>query len=103
MKIKNLEALSIRPTGINCFFCGRGLVAVTKSSLYRKRAPDNLFTQDHIIPKSKTQDTGRPAKVPACHSCNNEKGCLTGEEYRAVLAYRAGAIQVNFKFAGEKL
>ena len=28
--------------------------------------------------------------VPACNQCNMEKGCLTGEEFMAVLAFRAG-------------
>jgi hypothetical protein len=89
---------------LECFFCGRSLVQLSKLALHGKRAPDNLYTEDHLTPKSRADySKTHPVKVPACHSCNNEKGCLTGDEYRAVLAYRAGVITVNFKFAGEKL
>jgi hypothetical protein len=40
--------------------------------------------------------------VPSCMFCNWEKGHLTIEEYRVVLAFRYGYISgVGFKFAGE--
>jgi hypothetical protein len=41
--------------------------------------------------------------VDACRKCNTEKGCLTIEEFRVVMAFRQGKLTANgFKFPGEE-
>lgn len=81
-----------------CFYCdgplfnARGLGAKLGS-----KAPQNPRhpgrTWDHRVPH---------VKVPACEPCNVDKGSLTVDEYRVVLAFRYGYIRdVQHMFPGE--
>lgn len=83
-----------------CHYCG---CEVFKGSTQRAhRRP--LLTRDHIIPKSRAKGSSNYETVPACTFCNTEKGSLTIEEYRVVLAFRYGYISgVELQFPGEQL
>ena len=73
-----------------CFYCG--------DSLNGKN-----FTRDHVKPKCKGGKGNKRNKVDCCNTCNNEKGCLDLEEFRAAIAYRKGLLpEITFKFWGEK-
>jgi hypothetical protein len=72
--------------GMNCFYCGE--------------ADGN--TKDHAIPKSRHPGFQLgPNIVPACLPCNNDKGSLTVDEYRAVIAFRNGVSMEQLRFPGE--
>jgi len=74
----------------HCFYCGK--------ALSRRRA-----TKDHVIPLSKGGGNSQKNIVDACRKCNSEKGCLTIEEFRVVMAYRQGLVRLpkSFRFPGE--
>jgi 5-methylcytosine-specific restriction endonuclease McrA len=74
----------------HCFYCGK--------ALSRRRA-----TKDHVIPRSKGGSNAQKNIVDACRKCNSEKGCLTIEEFRVVMAFRKGHLKApkTFKFPGE--
>ena len=76
----------------HCFYCGR--------ALSRRRA-----TKDHVIPRSKGGSDAQKNIVHACRECNKEKGCLTAEEFRVVMAFRLGFLKIPqaFKFPGEQV
>lgn len=61
------------PSG--CYYCGCPM------DDYNPKSP-RARTLDHKQPKSRG-GKGRPNKVPACRSCNGEKGNMTVAEYRA--------------------
>jgi len=74
----------------HCFYCGK--------ALSRRRA-----TKDHVIPRSKGGNDSKQNVVSACHACNQDKGCLTVQEFKMVMALRKGVIKPpkGFKFPGE--
>jgi 5-methylcytosine-specific restriction endonuclease McrA len=76
----------------HCFYCGK--------ALSRRRA-----TKDHVIPRSKGGSNTQKNIVDACRKCNSEKGCLSIEEFRVVMAFRKGALKPPraFRFPGEML
>lgn len=83
-----------------CHYCG---CEVFKGSRQNSRKRP-LLTRDHIIPKSRTKGSSNYETVPACVACNSEKGGLTIDEYRVVLAFRYGYISgVDYTFPGEEL
>lgn len=59
-----------------CYYCGHKLSRKNK-------------TIDHVIPLSKGGSDKTRNKVLACRTCNEEKGCLMPNEFRAILAFRA--------------
>lgn len=59
-----------------CWYCGEGM------------NPFQDFTIDHIVPLSRGGTNAVVNLVPACRSCNAQKGSKTIEEYRAALARR---------------
>lgn len=71
-----------------CFYCGDQLSRRTQSI-------------DHMVPLSRGGRNSYDNIVDACRECNTEKGCLTDEEFRAVLAYRRGLLTVDMLFPGE--
>lgn len=82
-----------------CHYCGCEVFKGSKARAHRRP----LLTRDHIIPKSRTKGSSNYDTVPACVFCNSEKGSLTIEEYRVVLAFRYGYINgVKFQFPGEQ-
>lgn len=65
--------------GGRCHYCGVQMV---------RRGGRNMFTLDHVIPRSRGGSNALSNLVGCCTECNNDKGSLTGEEYAAVLAVR---------------
>jgi 5-methylcytosine-specific restriction endonuclease McrA len=76
---------------VMCFYCGKQLTP-------RKK------TRDHIIPKSRNGSNKKYNIVDACRPCNQLKGSLDLQEFRAVMAYRHGLLPaIEWKFPGEKI
>lgn len=74
-----------------CFYCDRKLSRKNQSI-------------DHLLPFSRGGRDVAGNRVWACQACNTLKGCLTVEEFRAVIAYRLGMLRkVRMKFPGEML
>lgn len=72
-----------------CYYCNRLLTRKNKSV-------------DHLVPLSRGGTDGPANMVNACKDCNRDKGCLSVNEFRAVMAYRMGAlVRIRFKFPGE--
>lgn len=63
-----------------CGYCGVTLVETPNDAAQR--------TREHLTPTSRGGDSGRTNVMDACARCNKDKGNLTVEEYRAVLAVR---------------
>jgi len=73
---------------IPCFYCGELI-------------PRNKITKDHKQPQSRGGGA-HGNLVKACKPCNCDKGALTLEEYRLVVAFRKGKVrQVVMPFPGE--
>lgn len=81
------SAKFVRKCG-NCWFCGCVLVAIGQS--------ENRKTVDHLTPRCRGGTSSPDNTVKACIGCNNEKGRLTLNEYRAVISYRNGGLSVTF-------
>lgn len=73
-----------------CFYCGRSVQHVKQ--IPGTRPPKDARTVDHIVPQCRGGKRG--PLVTACLGCNEDKHALTLDEYRVVVALRAGAIQV---------
>jgi len=72
-----------------CFYCGEPLSLKTR-------------TRDHMLPRSRGGRNRRDNIVVACKRCNTDKGSLNLQEFRLVMAFRAGVIQPpDFVFPGE--
>lgn len=70
----------------------------------RARNPEMHRTRDHKVPKARGGLKSADNIVTACLRCNTDKGTLTVEEYRLVLAHRRGLVpscQGMYVFAGE--
>ena len=67
-----------------CKYCGR---KTTSKGFHRG-------TVDHVIPLSKGGRTVDANLAWACYACNQAKGSLTGEEFRARLEARRNAARV---------
>lgn len=81
--------------GEPCYFCGEKMT----------RRGDRRSTRDHGTPRKITRWTRKQTNIPnvwACKECNESKGHLAWEEWRAVCAVRYGGLKTDFKFAGEK-
>lgn len=65
-----------------CFYCGIGLTLETR-------------TRDHLIPTVKGGRDDSTNIVPACFTCNSDKGQLTWDEYLWILDYRHGRKNVS--------
>jgi hypothetical protein len=88
-----------------CYYCGRVLIHFVTNQKGRV-APDNGWTRDHIVPRHIRGRHAHVTQVDCCHACNQDKGRLTLEEFRAVVMYRRGMIadaKLNsYRFPGEK-
>jgi 5-methylcytosine-specific restriction endonuclease McrA len=62
-----------------CVYCA---VPVRPRAKGLHRAPD-LATLDHVIPRSRGGRTVAENLVLACHACNNARGTMTVESFRA--------------------
>lgn len=81
-----------------CFYCGIRLIRTGGKGKAAR-------TKDHKQPRSRGGSWQSTNIVLACWPCNIEKGKLTVDEYRAVLAFRRGLLKVGkemFRFAGEQ-
>lgn len=76
----------------NCFYCGIGMNAEKHHICGR--------TIDHVEPRSLGGKSCKTNKVPACRGCNQAKGSLTLEEFRAV-ELMGVALDFNGLFYGE--
>lgn len=71
---------------VYCIYCGKSI------------APIN-FSRDHLVPRSKG-GTGHPANIrPCCRPCNNEKGNLSLERYRALIRTHSDSYDKEIKLA----
>lgn len=85
----------------NCYYCG---IPTRKVHIGKGEVPpDNMRTVEHILPKARGGKGRHALKVIACRKCNEDKHCLTLEEYRAVIAVRKGLLKelIELKFYGE--
>jgi hypothetical protein len=56
--------------------------------------PENYKTRDHLTPIFRKSTKSMSDIVYCCNRCNREKGCLTFDEFRAVVAYRKNKVIV---------
>ncbi|MFL4991475.1 MAG: HNH endonuclease [Microvirga sp.] len=67
-----------------CVYCG---IPARRPGRGVKRAPD-LATLDHVVPKSFGGPLNRDNIVLACSACNNERGTMDAQAFRALKAVR---------------
>lgn len=78
-----------------CWYCGVRFSHAHKA--WRK-------TIDHLTPKCRGGDDVSSNIVESCQSCNGDKGSMTLEEYRLVIAFRRKLIAQTgaLEFPGER-
>ena len=82
-----------------CFYCGQVVQRVEQ--IKGTRPPKYARTVDHIVPQCRGGRKG--PIVTACLGCNEDKHALTFDEYRVVVAFRAGLLPLpEYKFAAEQ-
>lgn len=69
-----------RRDGLICHWCG----VLTSRSL--KPPEPTAATLDHLIPASCGGETTQNNLVVACHACNNRRGNLSAEAFRALIS-----------------
>jgi 5-methylcytosine-specific restriction endonuclease McrA len=67
-----------------CVYCG---IPARRPGRGVKRAPD-LATLDHVVPKSFGGPLNCDNIVLACSACNNERGTMDAQAFRALKAVR---------------
>ncbi|MPR06110.1 HNH endonuclease [Microvirga tunisiensis] len=67
-----------------CVYCG---IPARRPGRGVKCAPD-LATLDHVVPKSFGGPLNRDNIVLACSACNNERGTMDAQAFRALKAVR---------------
>jgi 5-methylcytosine-specific restriction endonuclease McrA len=77
-RIKLFEDVYARDGG-RCVYCG---IPARRPGLGVKRAPD-LATLDHVHPRSFGGPLTPGNLVLACSACNNERGTMEAEAFRA--------------------
>lgn len=87
-KIRNKMSYQLRRHGTHCTYCGVEMVKYHEDS---RRHP----TRDHDIPLGRGGLNVLANIVMACRLCNQEKGILTGEEYRVWLEGRASRLDIR--------
>ncbi|MBQ0820901.1 HNH endonuclease [Microvirga terrae] len=65
-----------------CVYCG---IPARRPGPGVKRAPD-LATLDHVMPKSFGGPLDRDNLVLACSACNNERGTMDAQAFKALKA-----------------
>ncbi len=78
-RIKLFEDVFARDGG-RCVYCGTPTRRLQKGL---SRAPD-LATLDHVVPRSMGGPLSRDNLVLACQACNNERGIMDAEAFRAL-------------------
>lgn len=82
-RIKLFDDVFVRDRG-RCVYCG---IPARRPGPGVKRGPD-LATLDHVVPKSLGGPLNRDNLVLACSACNNERGVMEAEVFRALKAGR---------------
>ncbi len=85
-RIKLFEDVYARDGG-RCVYCG---IPARRPGPGVKRAPD-LATLDHVHPRSFGGPLTRDNLVLACSACNNERGTMEAEAFRASRASKPTA------------
>jgi 5-methylcytosine-specific restriction endonuclease McrA len=80
-RIKLFDDIYARDGG-RCVYCG---MHARRPGRGVKRAPD-LATLDHVVPKSFGGPLSRDNLVLACSACNNARGTLDADAFRALKA-----------------
>lgn len=76
---------------MNCYYCGK-ILDTRRPVTGEKHFPD-MATVDHLIPASRGGNKFSILNtVDACFGCNTDKGRLTLDEYRLVIAFRRGLV-----------
>jgi 5-methylcytosine-specific restriction endonuclease McrA len=83
LRIKLFQDIYARDGGC-CVYCG---IPARQPGRGVKRGPD-LATLDHVLPKSVGGPLTRDNLVLACSACNNERGTMEAEAFRALKASR---------------
>lgn len=78
----------IQASPVFCFYCGIPI-------------GNKTATRDHVQPLSRGGSRHGKNLVWCCNQCNTDKGCLSLEEYRVVIAFRKGHVWTNLSFPGE--
>lgn len=78
-----------------CWYCGQPL---THEHFEAHTPPSNRATRDHTTPRSKSGTH----TVPACVTCNEEKGTLHLEAYRALCVTQRMLPAKDPRFHGER-
>jgi 5-methylcytosine-specific restriction endonuclease McrA len=81
---QQLFAFVFARDGGRCAYCG---VAVRPRQPGLHRAPD-LATLDHLHPRSQGGRTCEENLVLACQACNNARGVMEAEAFRALVRQR---------------
>ena len=74
----------------NCFFCGCEL-------RHGRGDRRRRYSKDHLTPRSRGGASDHSNTVPACVSCNLDKGNLTLPEYRLIVTFRSGKLRFRSK------
>lgn len=82
-RIRLFEEVYARDGG-RCVYCG---IVARRPGRGVRRAPD-LATLDHVVPRSLGGPLTRENLVLACSVCNNERGVMDVEAFRALKAAR---------------
>ncbi|WP_246205218.1 HNH endonuclease [Microvirga arsenatis] len=80
-RIRLFEEVYARDGG-RCVYCG---IVARRPGRGVRRAAD-LATLDHVVPRSLGGPLTRENLVLACSACNNERGVMDVEAFRAVKA-----------------
>lgn len=87
----------------SCWYCGIKL-SFEQPKSGNKHYPPTMATKDHRIPLKRGGSRGVQNIVRACLACNTTKAGLDPEEFRLLLAYRAGKVVLKTalpRFHGE--
>ncbi len=84
MKGRELRTLLVDRDGPRCFWCRRP----TRDPAEVGDLADNAATVDHLDTPKPRRHAQPDRAVVACRRCNHDRGCLTVDEWRAVLRYR---------------
>ncbi|WP_230529826.1 HNH endonuclease [Microvirga roseola] len=80
-RLKLFEDVFARDGG-RCVYCG---VATHRLAKGQSRSP-TLATLDHVVPRSLGGPLSRENLVLACQACNNERGVMDADAFRALKA-----------------
>lgn len=80
-RIKLFETIFARDGGA-CVYCG---VPTHRLQKGLSRSP-HLATLDHVLPRSMGGPLSQANLVLACQACNNERGIMDAQEFRALKA-----------------